>query len=46
MSYKLIHVCVKRLGSVLFVVLRKEEIVLILFLRQQPNFDFVNIAVI
>jgi hypothetical protein len=32
--------------SVLFVVLRREQIILLLFLRQQLNFDILNVAVI
>jgi len=46
MSYQLIHVFVSALGSDLFVVLRKQQFLLILFLRQQLYFHIVNVAVI
>ena len=45
MSYKLIHVFGISWGSVLFVDLREQQIVLILFLREQLNFDILNVAV-
>jgi len=46
MSYKLIDVIVSALGSVLCVVLWKQKVVFISFLRQQLIFGIVNVAVI
>jgi hypothetical protein len=46
MWYKLIHVFGNSLGSVLFVDLREQQSVLILFLRKQLNFDILTVAVI
>jgi hypothetical protein len=45
-SYQLVLVFVISSGSVLCVVLRQNQIVLILFLRQQLEFDIVNGTVI
>jgi hypothetical protein len=46
MSYQLIHVFVRALGSVLSVGLRNEQIIIILFLKQQFHFDTMNFAVV
>ena len=45
MSYKLIEVPVRALYSVLYVVLRKQQIVIILRPKEHLNFDIVNVAV-
>jgi hypothetical protein len=45
MSYQLTHVFVGQLGLVFYVVWREQQIVLIVFLRQQLNCDIVNVAV-
>jgi len=46
MSYQLILVFFSRLGSVLFVVLRIQQNLLILFLKEQLDFHILNVAVI
>jgi len=46
MSYQPIHVFVNALGSVSYVVLRYQYILLILFMREQINFDTMNVAVL
>jgi len=46
MSYQLIHLFVSALCSVLCVLMRNQKIEIILILRQQFNFDIVNVAFI
>ena len=46
MSYQMIYVFVSALGSVLFVVLREQQIELSLVLWEQLNFNIVNVAVV
>ena len=46
MSYQMIYIFVSALGSVLFVVLREQQIELTLVLCQQMNFDIVSVAVV
>ena len=46
MSYQPIHVFVSVLGSVLWVFLGDQYILLILFLREQINFDTMIVAVL
>jgi hypothetical protein len=46
MSYQLTHVFVCAFGSVLCVVLREQQIVLVLFPKQQLKFDIVNVTLI
>jgi hypothetical protein len=46
MSYQLKSLFLSALSSVLFVFLWKQENILILFLRQQLNFDIVNVAAV